>query len=136
MKTKLLIGFFAALALAAATPCRAQAQNEEPLTLVHAVMCEGIQDSQPVNETVIFSVEKDKAVCFTFFNPVPEKTHIYHLWYRRDRLSAKIKLRVNPPRWSTFSRIQFRDGDKGPWRVEITDADGNLLKTLRFSITE
>ncbi|MGD8367959.1 MAG: DUF2914 domain-containing protein [Desulfobacterales bacterium] len=136
MKPTLLIGLCAALILAAAAPCRAQTENEEKLTLVHAVMCEAIQDAQPVNETVIFSFEKEKAVCFTFFNPVPEKTHIYHLWYRRDRLNAKIKLRVNPPRWSTFSRIQFRDGDKGPWRVEITDEEGNILKTLRFSITE
>jgi hypothetical protein len=110
--------------------------EEKSLKLVQAVMCENIANGQPVNETVLFSENKEKAVCFTFFNPVPEKTHIYHRWYRRDRLSAKIRLRLDPPRWSTFSRIQFRDGDKGPWRVDITDAEGNILKTLRFSITE
>lgn len=121
------------LSVPSATP--GQAENEK-LTLVRAAMCEGIENGQPVNETVVFSIEKEKAVCFTEFNPVPEKTHIYHRWYRRHRLSAKIRLRADPPRWSTFSRIQFRDGDKGPWRVEITDAEGRILKTLRFSITE
>jgi hypothetical protein len=118
-------------------PSAATGQAEtKKLTLDRATMCESIENGQPVAETVVFSIEKEKAVCFTSFNPVPATTHIYHLWYRRHRLSAKIRLRVDPPRWSTFSRIQFRDGDKGPWRVEITDAEGRVLKTLRFSITE
>ncbi len=121
--------------IAASTGAQAPVDNER-LTLAHAAMCEAIEDGRPVNETVVFSFEKEKAVCFTHFNPVPEKTHIYHRWYRRDRLNATVKLGVNPPRWSTFSRIQLREGDKGPWRVEISDADGNLIKTLRFSITE
>ena len=135
MKRHLALLFMAAGLIAAAAAVHAEADNER-LTLVHAVMCEAIEDGRPVNETVVFSFEKEKAVCFTFFNPVPEKTHIYHRWYRRDRLNATIKLQVNPPRWSTFSRIQLREGDKGPWRVEIIDADGHLLQTLRFSITE
>jgi hypothetical protein len=131
-----LLNMFCLLLLLAA-PASASAQDEsEGLTLVNAVMCEKIVDSQPVNETVVFSISADKAVCFTYFNPVPESTHIFHRWFRRDRLSARIKLQVRPPRWSTFSRIQFRDGDKGPWRVEVTDAEGKLLTTLRFSITE
>lgn len=121
--------------IAASTGAQPPSDNES-LALVHAVMCEAIEDGKPVNETVVFSFEKEKAVCFTYFNPVPKKTHIYHRWYRRDRLNATAKLQVNPPQWSTFSRIQLREGDKGPWRVEVVDADGNRLKILRFSITE
>ena len=118
-------------------PAAAPAQDEaERPSLVLAVMCEKIEDGEPVNETVVFSIAEEKAVCFTYFDPVPESTHIYHRWFRRDRLSARIKLKVKPPSWSTFSRIQFRDGDKGPWRVEVTDPEGKLLTTLRFSITE
>ena len=134
---KLPIWSIALIGCLLALPAGAQSQaDSEPLTLVHAVMCEDIQDGKPVKETVVFSYEADKAVCFTFFNPVPKKTHIFHRWYRRDRLNAKVKLQVNPPQGSTFSRIQLREGDKGPWRVEITDAEGNLLKVLRFSITD
>jgi hypothetical protein len=108
----------------------------EKLHLVHAVMCEEIKGHEPLNETIIFSISSGEATCFTFFNPVPDKTYIYHKWYKKDKLSSRVKLRVNPPSWSTFSRIQFREADKGPWRVEITDLKGNLFQTLRFSITD
>jgi hypothetical protein len=53
-----------------------------------------------------------------------------------DELSAKIKLTLNPPRWATRSSIQLRETDKGPWRVEIVDAEDKVLYTLRFSITD
>jgi hypothetical protein len=47
-----------------------------------------------------------------------------------------LGLTINTPRWSTFTSVQLRDADKGPWRVEITDKSGNLMHTLRFSITD
>jgi hypothetical protein len=53
-----------------------------------------------------------------------------------DKLSTKKKLVLKPPRWSTFSSIQLREADKGPWRVEITDDDENILRILRFSIVD
>ncbi|MDY6837114.1 MAG: DUF2914 domain-containing protein [Thermodesulfobacteriota bacterium] len=109
---------------------------DEKLTLVQAAMCEGIKDYNPYNEAVVFSRTIGKVSCFTSFDPVPEKMFIYQNWFHRDRLSTKIKLFLQPPRWSTFSSIQLREADKGPWRVEVTDQGGNLLHVLRFSITD
>ena len=31
---------------------------------------------------------------------------------------------------------QLREADRGTWRVEITDKEGNIFKILRFSITD
>ena len=106
------------------------------IVLVQALMCEELQERIPQNSTTVFSIEKRKAICFTAFDPVPEKTIIYHQWFHRDQTSAKIKLTLKPPRWSTYSSIQFRAEDIGPWRVEITDSQGHILDVLRFSITE
>ena len=106
------------------------------LTLDQAVMCEEVFTNAPRNQTVVFSLAKEKAVCFTSFETVPKKTFIYHNWYYRDIPSARRRLMVRPPRWSTFSSIQIRKTDVGPWRVEITDSQGNILRVLRFSITE
>jgi hypothetical protein len=106
------------------------------IALVQAVMCEDIEEQLPRNPTTVFSIERRQAICFTAFDPVPEKTVIYHHWFHRDRPSARIKLTLNPPRWSTYSSIQFREEDLGPWRVEITDSQGQILQVLRFSITE
>ena len=108
----------------------------ERLTLARAAMCEQIQAYAPYNEAIAFPVTIGRVSCFTFFDPVPEKTVVYHNWFKRDRLSTKKKLTLQPPQWSSFSTIQLREADKGPWRVEITDEEGNIFSTLRFSITD
>jgi hypothetical protein len=110
--------------------------NADQLKLFEAVMCEEIYSNTPRNPTMVFSASKDKAVSFSVFDPVPQKTVIYHNWYHRDVPSAKIRLQLKPPRWSTFSSIQLRKTDIGPWRVEITDNKGNIFGVLRFSVTD
>ena len=138
-----LLLFTALLFIPMASPGKSHADDgREPeaagknITLTHAVMCEDLKDLVPQNPTTIFSIERRQAICFTSFDPVPETTVIYHQWFHRDQPSAKIKLTVKPPRWSTYSSIQFRPEDIGPWRVEITDAQGNIFQVLRFSITD
>lgn len=106
------------------------------LTLVQADICEGIKDSGPKNRAIVFSKRIGRVHCFTTFDPVPKKTVIYHKWYFRDKLRAKAKLSLKTPRWSTFSRIVLRNGENGPWRVEITDEDENIFGILRFSVTD
>ncbi len=104
--------------------------------LLRAEMCEDVSEQKTKNTGIAFSVGIGKVHCFTFFDPVPQKESIYHNWYHREKLSTKIKLRLNSPRWATFSSIQLREADKGPWRVEITDPKGRVLRVLRFSIVD
>jgi hypothetical protein len=115
--------------------CGAAAAAEKPV-LTSAVMCEDVQDRLPLYEGVVFSIGIGRVFCYTLFDPVPEKTVITHNWYNRDNLSTKIQLLLQPPRWTTYSAIQLRESDKGPWRVEITDSEGRILQVLRFSVTE
>jgi hypothetical protein len=106
------------------------------LTLVEAAMCEDIEDFAPRNQAIVFSMTIGKVSCFTSFDPVPEKMPVYHNWFYRDKLSTRIRLSLQPPRWSTFSSIKLREADKGPWRVEVIDQEGNILDILRFSIVD
>ena len=106
------------------------------LELFQALMAEDIFSNAPRNPTGVFSVKQKKAVCFTSFSHVPQKLIIYHNWYHRDVPSAKIRLTLKPPSWSTYSSIELNKTDIGPWRVEITDETGNVLDVLRFSVTE
>jgi Protein of unknown function (DUF2914) len=114
----------------------AVSQEKGPLTLDEAVMCEEIKDSAPVNKTVVFSIALRKAICFTSFSSVPENVVIYHNWYNRDKMVARVRLRLKPPRWSTFSSVPLKEKDKGPWRVEVLDPEERLLRVLRFSVTD
>ncbi len=99
-------------------------------------MCETIERYTPVNEAVVFSIDLGRLSCYTTFDPVPEQTIIYHKWYHRGVLISSKRLTINPPRWSSFTSMQLRATDKGPWQVEVTDADGKIYRTLRFSITD
>jgi hypothetical protein len=142
MNYRTLLLLFFSIHLLLFLPVSVQSQSDTSdtaagnIVLVQAMMCEDIQGQTPQNSTTVFSIERRKAICFTSFDPVPGKTDIYHQWFHRDRPSAKIKLTLKPPRWSTYSSIQLRADDLGPWRVEVTDSQGQLFQVLRFSITE
>jgi hypothetical protein len=99
-------------------------------------MCEKVENLIPIRSGVTFSVSVGQVFCFTSFNPVPKTTVIYHRWYHKDELSTQTRLRLYPPRWATYSVIQLRETDKGPWRVEVSDQDGRIFDILRFSITD
>jgi hypothetical protein len=110
--------------------------SEAGMTLQRAVMCEYIEDFAPRNPAVVFSIDVGKISCFTSFSGIAESTFTLHKWYRRDELVTTKRLTLKPPSWSTYSSIQLREADKGPWRVEILDDQGRLMKTLRFSVTD
>ncbi len=105
-------------------------------TMTQAVMCESIENFQPIHPAVVFSISQEEVFCFSNFDPVIKKTVIFHKWYKKDKLIFTMRLTLSPPKWSSFSRVQLRDADKGPWRVEIRDARNTLLQTLRFSMVD
>ena len=118
------------------SPSSSSASGAEKPTLVQAAMCASLKEGSPCNPGAVFPVSQGKVLCFSSFDPVPRKTSIFHSWFHRDVLITRQKLTLNSPRWSTYSTIQLRESDKGPWRVEITDQDARLLEVLRFSITD
>lgn len=117
-------------------PSPSPASRAERPTLAQAAMCASLKEGSPCNSGAVFPVSQGGVLCFTSFDPVPRKTFIFHSWFHRDALITRHKLTLNPPRWATYSSIQLRETDKGPWRVEITDQDARLLGVLRFSITD
>jgi hypothetical protein len=121
----------------AQAPSRPAPVNPEAKhTLIQAIVCEDVKDGIPTAASVAFSIASGKVYCFTLFDNISDDTVIYHHWIFRDRPSARIRLSLRAPRWATYSSIQLREADKGPWRVEIIDAGGRTLKTLRFSVTD
>lgn len=132
-----LLSITAAEAALAQAPARNSANpGAAKLALVQALVCEEVKDGIPSNPAIAFSISAGKIYCYTLFDQVAEDTFVYHHWFFRDKPSARIRLTVKHPRWSTFSSIQLREADKGPWRVEIIDAGGRTIKSLRFSITD
>jgi hypothetical protein len=112
----------------------------QELTLVRAVICEIIRGIEPLNEAVVFSIKRGEVYCFLDFDPVPEETRVRVSWFFKDERRRRVELPLKPAvpysRLATYDPIQLRDADKGPWRVEVKDVEGNILKTLRFSIAD
>ncbi len=110
--------------------------HAEKMVLERGLMCESIENFQPVNPAVVFSIGNEEVYCYSEFDPVYEKVKIFHKWFKKDKLIFSMPLTLSPPKWASLSKIQLRDADKGPWRVEIQDLEGNILKTLRFGISD
>lgn len=104
--------------------------------LSSAQICEDIVNGQPKYMSLVFSSSIKKIYCYSSFNNISKEGFIYHLWYFKDKLVSKVKLKLKPPVWATFSRIYIRDSDIGPWRVDIVDENGSVIYTLRFSVVE
>ena len=117
------------------TSAETQSTPTPSLRLVRAVMCESIENYEPQNISVVFSINIGRISCYTSFDDVADVLSVHHRWYRREELVTTKRLTLKPPSWATYSSIQLREGDKGPWRVEIWQVDGPLLETIRFSVT-
>jgi hypothetical protein len=64
-------------------------------------------------------------------------TRIQHRWYRDNRLSQSVELRVDArPRggYRTYSRYTMNAESAGSWRVELRGEDGALLHEERFTV--
>ena len=143
---KAVLSVWAVLVIICLTTVSATAQEsiqetgelpEEPvLMLGKATICENVRNRVPTTEAVAFSYRLGRVYCFTDFFSVSDRTVIYHNWYRKDIRYAGVKLSVRPPRWATYSSIKIGADHKGPWRVDITDSSGKVLRVLRFSIID
>lgn len=106
------------------------------LRLVRGVVCEFIEDYEPRFVAAAFSINTGRVSCYTSFDNVNSVMAVEHRWFHREELVTTKRLTLKPPSWATYSSIQLREADKGPWRVEIWQVDGPLFKTIRFSVTD
>jgi hypothetical protein len=68
---------------------------------------------------------------------VSNNTTVEHRWYRDDRLSQSVDLRVQASPgngYRTYSRRTVSAENAGNWRVEVRTKDGTLLHEERFVV--
>jgi hypothetical protein len=119
-----------------AVQAESQAAAAPKVRLVRAVMCELIEAYEPRYIAVVFPITAGRISCYTSFDEISKVTSVHHRWFRRETLVTTKRLTIKPPNWATYSSIQLREADKGPWRVEVWQENGPLLATIRFSVTD
>jgi hypothetical protein len=132
----ILMGFTPAIITAQEKAGEPESTSIQNPKLVQGTICEKIENQRPINAGLVFSVAARKIHCLTTFDQIIQTQFITHRWYYRDDPVATFRLALQPPRWSTFSSLQIREMDRGPWRVEIRDAQGQLIQGLRFSVSD
>ena len=117
-------------------PFSSNAQQAGSLSVETAAICTGVADREPVDAGTSFSVSNDRLYCFSKIANIAEATEIVHVWYFGDMERARVSLGVKPPAWRTYSSKIIQSHEIGSWRVEILDASGNMLDTVKFDVTQ
>jgi hypothetical protein len=100
------------------------------------IICTSVVEREPVGEGKSFPGDIKKIFCFTDIREAGSDTFITHEWYYKDELKATVKLKVAGTQWRTWSSKGIDKNWTGEWRVEIKDANGNLLSRITFIIGE
>jgi hypothetical protein len=112
-----------------------QAQKAPELEVSVAAICKDVVDHEPVDSGNSFTASVGKLYCFTKITGAQSPTHITHVWLFDGTERARVELPVNAVSWRTFSSKIIQQHELGAWRVDILDAEGNVLKSLDFEVT-
>lgn len=111
------------------------AQTADTLTVTDIKTCTGVQNREPVGVAESFPDTVGRVFCFTVLEGAKEPTTITHVWYHGDTKRGEVSLKVNPPRWRTWSSKTIAKAWTGSWRVDVVSAEGRVLKSASFEIT-
>jgi hypothetical protein len=112
-----------------------QAQKAPELEVSVAAICKDVVDHEPVDSGNSFTANVGKLYCFTKISGAESPTHITHVWYFDGTERGRVELAVNSASWRTFSSKIIQPHEQGAWRVDVLDAEGNVLKSLDFEVT-
>ncbi|MCZ6777740.1 MAG: DUF2914 domain-containing protein [Acidobacteriota bacterium] len=138
-----LIGFKRGLLAAAAVAVvglgaqdvAAEGAGQE-IRVSRAVTCLDVQEREPVNIDSVFSNQVGQVFCYTHIEGASEDTRIEHVWLHEGEERGRVSLPVRSPNWRTWSSKRLLPSWTGQWKIEVRRADGSVLKTLEFAITE
>lgn len=107
---------------------------DDGIRVTEAVICRNVVERIPQEPGDVFPSSVEKLYAFTRVEGATVETQIKHLWFYNDRLMAEVSLPVRSANWRTYSSKRILPQWKGQWRVDITTAEGLLLKSLHFTI--
>ena len=124
----------AAPAAAAATAEPAASSSASGVS-VEAKVCKNLQNREPVDVTDSFKVSDGQVITYSKVTGAAG-SEIHHVYFLGDKQVDDIKLKIGGSPWRTNSKKTLRadTGIVGDWRVEVRDANGSVLETLKFKV--
>jgi hypothetical protein len=104
------------------------------MTIARLVVGTGVEKGEPVGVAEKFPTTMEKVYCFLEAKNIPKNTEISFVWIhgQKELLKTTLSLKMGP-KWRTYAHKNLR-GLKGDWKVEIKDANGNLIKDVQFKV--
>ncbi|MGB0590546.1 MAG: DUF2914 domain-containing protein [Myxococcota bacterium] len=105
------------------------------LSVVESALAHGVSQRRPVRPVTEFQVG-DVAWAWISLKNSGDRQPATMVWTQDGQIRSRLTLEVGTsPRWRTWSRRTMRASDVGDWRVEVQDAQGQVLHTMRFKVT-
>jgi cytoskeletal protein RodZ len=103
--------------------------------IIKASICQKITGRMPTNVDNTFPWSTPQVYVWSLISAEKIPTVIHHVYYLNGEKVSDVTLNVGSYHWRTWSRKRILDKDlKGSWRVDITTAKGQVLRTLFFEI--
>jgi hypothetical protein len=114
-----------------------------PDQVVQAQFTTGIVNQRPINsiEAVfsmhgrVYSLDGRPIHTLYYFTEIRGMRGeiVMHRWERNNQLVTEIPFKVSGDPWLIYSHQDLAPGIEGNWRVVVTDAQGDIIKTDSFS---
>ena len=129
------LAVFIVLSLVLTSGSVLMAEEGGPAFAVERLVIAGsVEDKEPVGIVNMFPAVTEKVYCFLEARNIVEDTMISFVWYHNEDSKATVTLPLGKSRrWRTYSSKKLA-GLKGDWKVELQDAEGNVVDSVTFSV--
>ena len=110
----------------------ASALAAEQTPTATAQVCTAVKDRAAVGVADRFAASVGELYCFSQVTNVTDR--VVHVWFFGDKQVLRIELPVKAARWRTWSAKKILPEMAGAWRVEVQDAAGKVLATVKFTV--
>ncbi len=105
--------------------------SKSSIEVVKAVLCAELKDHQPAAEVLEFKMG-DVAIGWSQFRSAKSETSVTHRWMQNGQVALDVKLAIKSSPYRTWSRKTL--AVPGPWTWEILDSQGEVLKSVPFTV--
>lgn len=117
------------------TSLSAKAQEtERAFRIERFVIAGSVENLEPVGMVDMFSAVTERVYSFLEAKDISRDSTVFFVWYYGEELKATVELPLRKgTRWRTYSSKKL-GGLKGEWKVELQDADRNVLDSVAFMV--
>jgi hypothetical protein len=109
---------------------------ERNMKVLKTAVCTDVEHKNPLGKSHSVQWSTDRVYVWNLIECETSVSSIRHIYYFKGKKVSDIPLDIKSHRWRTWSYKALSDKRFiGHWRVDITSADGKLLKSVRFEVS-